>query len=195
MKKNIFIATFCVASLGLLINSGMTKGKKTHPYDVFTAEIHEMHSEGFFEGVIKCEVCHVTDDSYERGARKVNRLGCHLCHNPPAGQAPLLEGPNTCTLCHIGGQFPKPKSHLTDWVTKHQSYAKSAPQSCSQCHANKSFCLDCHKKRDTVKKKSHRRNFKFYHSIEARANPRRCDTCHTPNYCQTCHAGRGSSKR
>jgi hypothetical protein len=41
----------------------------------------------------------------------------------------------------------------------------------------------------------HRRNFKFFHSIEARANPRRCSACHTVNFCQECHAGRGSSKR
>ena len=196
MKKSVFIVLLGISALVLVWDAGVAKDKKkNHPFDVFTEEIHQMHSEGFFTGVISCETCHVTDDSYERGAHKVNRTGCHLCHNPAPGQKPRLEAPKTCNLCHVGGQFPKPQTHQTNWLAKHQIYAKQDPQSCTQCHSNQMFCLDCHKKRETSQQRVHRRNFRSFHSIEARANPRRCDACHTVNYCQECHSGRGSSKR
>ena len=91
-----------------------------------------------------------------------------------------------------GKKSDKPENHWADWMAKHQIYAKSDPGSCTQCHVNANFCIDCHRRRDTVQERVHKRNFKLFHSIQARANPRKCDACHTVDYCQTCHAGRGT---
>ncbi|OGQ65409.1 MAG: hypothetical protein A3F89_08530 [Deltaproteobacteria bacterium RIFCSPLOWO2_12_FULL_50_11] len=204
VKRNIFMAVFGVGLLSFLSVSGVAKGKKDfHPFDLFTDEIHHGMHDDFFKSVperISCETCHVSDDSYERGKRKVNPKGCHFCHNPKLGPEPAKEPPmdatsTPCSTCHVNGWFPKPKSHKAGWKEKHQVYAKKDPDYCTQCHSNSMFCLDCHKKRDTVAKRGHGRNFRFTHSIQARANPRKCDACHTINYCQNCHAGRGTSKQ
>lgn len=189
MKRKYGFFIFIPLVLFLLCPmEGLAKGKKkSHPFDVYD---HDMHT-AMFEGVIKCERCHADPESYG-DRKKVNPLGCHICHkdsNPP------LEGPKTCTTCHIGGKFPKPQSHKAGWIEKHQVYAKQDPKYCKQCHGNRNFCIDCHKRRDTVNERMHRRNFKFFHSIEARANPRRCQACHTVSSCLRCHTGRGNSKR
>ena len=173
-----------------------TKSVFKNRFDVYSQVYdHEMHNEIFSDGeAFSCENCHKSDESYENYSL-INPLGCHVCHNPPPGQSPDLEGPGECNLCHVGGWFPKPKSHKANWNNKHQVYAKQDPKSCVMCHSNNMFCLECHMERDTIKERMHRRNFKYYHSIEARANPRKCSVCHTVNYCQECHTGRGTSKR
>lgn len=184
--SKLFLASFILLLLfpSLLIAKGK---KKKHPYDVYN---HEMHM-GIFEAVpVACETCHADPESYG-DRKKVNRMGCHLCHNSPT---PILPATNQCTVCHSGG-FPKPESHKVDWLAKHQSFAKQNPEMCTQCHSNQMFCIDCHKRRDTVSERAHRRNFKFFHSIEARANPHKCDACHTVNTCQECHSGKGTSLR
>lgn len=161
--------------------------KKSHPFDLFD---HEMHN-SFFEAVpVACETCHSDSESFV-DHEKINKLGCHLCHNSPN---PILPATNQCTICHTEGP-PKPQSHKTDWFSKHQVYAKKNPAECQQCHTDQIFCINCHERRDTVQPKMHRRNFRFFHSIEARANPHRCDACHTVDTCQQCHAGRGNSLR
>ena len=171
-----------------MASSVAAKEKVKHPFDLFD---HEMHT-GLFETVeFQCENCHKDQEDFAN-REKMNRLGCHTCHNNPN---PPLPGTQECTVCHIGGKFPKPQSHKAGWIAKHESYAKLNPQECAQCHSNAMFCVDCHKRRDTIQQKGHRRNFRFFHSIEARANPRKCDACHTVNYCQQCHAGGGNSKR
>ncbi|OGQ48165.1 MAG: hypothetical protein A3H42_06800 [Deltaproteobacteria bacterium RIFCSPLOWO2_02_FULL_46_8] len=165
------------------------KEKSKHPFDLFD---HEMHT-GFFESEnIPCETCHADPESFEK-REKINRLGCHKCHN---SQEPLMPGATQeCKVCHLGGKFPKPESHKAGWIAKHESYAKQNSKECTQCHSNAMFCIDCHKRRDTIQQRMHGRNFQFYHSIEARANPRKCDACHRVEYCQQCHAGRGNSKK
>ena len=165
----------------------MAAKKKFHPFDIYD---HDMHM-GFFEAAsIACEMCHADPESY--GDRtKINRLGCHTCHNSPN---PPLPGTNECKVCHPGG-IPKPQNHKSDWIARHQVFAKQNLSVCQQCHTNTMFCMNCHAKRDTIQQTVHRRNFKFFHSIEARANPRKCDACHTVDFCQTCHAGKGTSLR
>ena len=188
----IIIALLVSAALPLLAGPdtqpAKEKKKKWHPFNIFP---HEMHT-ALFEGAsFSCDNCHADPASF--GDRtKVNRLGCHICHNNPN---PPLPGAQDCNRCHPGGKFPKPESHKVDWRSKHQVYAKQNPKECETCHSNRMFCIDCHQRRDTVQERMHKRNFKFFHSIEARANPRKCDACHTVNYCQECHAGQGSSKR
>jgi len=175
MAKGLMLLVF------LLVATVAVAKKKPHPFDKFD---HEMHM-GFFEGTLPCETCHPTDDAY--GDReKMNRVGCHKCHNSPE---PVIPATEDCKLCHAAG-FPKPESHKASWIAKHPSYAKTNPDYCQQCHSNAMFCSDCHKRRDNVQEKMHRRNFKYFHSVEARANPRKCDSCHVLNFCQNCHAGR-----
>lgn len=162
------------------------KRKDPHPYNFFD---HAMHLMIFESSSVSCKVCHSDPQSF-KNRKKVEPLGCHRCHND---EKPIVSAAEKCTICHVGGP-PKPQSHKVGWGAKHQVYAKTNPKECLECHTNQMFCIDCHKKRDTVRERVHRRNFKFFHSIDARANPRKCDACHTVNYCQQCHAGRGSSK-
>lgn len=191
MKRiSLVVLLLLAASLPLLAEpeSQPVKKKKFHPFDIYP---HEMHTALFESASFSCDNCHKDPASF--GDRtKVNRLGCHICHNNPS---PPVPGSQDCNRCHPNGQFPKPESHKVDWLKKHQAYAKQDPKYCTQCHSNAMFCMDCHQKRETIEQRVHKRNWKFYHSIEARANPRKCDACHTVNYCQECHAGRESSKR
>lgn len=185
-KKFIFLAmVLAIFSLGIAV----AKEKKVkHPFDLFD---HEMHTGLFEMANIQCELCHADPESF--GDReKINRLGCHTCHNNKDAPLPATQ---ECTVCHIGGKFPKPESHKSGWIAKHEAYAKQNPENCSQCHRDAMFCIDCHKRRDTVQQRVHKRDFKFFHSIEARANPRKCDACHTVTYCQQCHSGKGDAKR
>src|SRR3989338_4647452 len=181
-KRWFFILAFVLLALPLAAK------KKLHPFDIYN---HEMHTSLFEAASVACDHCHADPESFT-DRKKVNRLGCHLCHNNP--KAPLPAS-NDCLRCHEPGKFEKPRTHKVDWVGRHQSLAKQNPAECASCHTNPMFCLDCHKRRDTVQERMHKRNFKFFHSIEARANPRKCDACHTVNFCQDCHAGQGRSKR
>lgn len=175
-----------------VILTGTAEAKKPiHPFDLFTPEVHEMHTGLFEMAKVPCETCHADPDSFGN-REKINRLGCHTCHNNPK---PPVDAGQDCGRCHIGGKFPKPSSHKAGWISKHEIFAKQNPQECAQCHRNSMFCLDCHQRRDTIQQRVHRRNFRFSHSIEARFNPRKCDACHRVNYCQQCHAGRGNSKK
>lgn len=174
-----------VVLLTLTLHAGGKK--KKHPFDLFN---HEMHTPLFEAAGTACETCHADPDSYG-DRKKVNRLGCHTCHNSPN---PPLPASQDCARCHADG-FPKPENHKVDWLNKHQVYAKQNPAECRQCHANQVFCTNCHQRRDTIQETVHRRNFRFFHSITARANPRKCATCHITNFCQDCHATGGSSKR
>ncbi|MBI4212215.1 MAG: hypothetical protein HY540_06210 [Deltaproteobacteria bacterium] len=165
----------------------MAAAKAKHPYDKYD---HEMHNSFFESAEVSCEMCHADPDSYGN-RKKVNRLGCHRCHNDPA---PILPANPDCMLCHEAG-IPKPQNHKTRWIAKHGSISKQAPETCKQCHPSTMFCMDCHKRRDTVQERMHTRNFRFYHSVEARANPRKCDSCHRVSFCQDCHAGKETSGR
>ncbi len=185
--KRITIAGLCLIILFSGLSLAARGKKKPHPFDLYD---HEMHTPLFEAASVACETCHADPDSFGN-REKINKMGCHLCHNNPN---PPLAATNECTVCH-GKIPPKPKSHLTDWLNKHQVYAKQNPQECVQCHTNAMFCLNCHSRRDTIQTRMHPRNFRFFHSIEARSNPHRCDACHTVDYCQSCHAGRGTSIR
>ena len=189
MKKIFFIIIALL--LSLQTDAILAKEKKIkHPFDLFNSEVHEMHNSFFEAANIPCTTCHPTDDAF--GNRdKMNKMGCHTCHNNPNPPAPAEQN---CNRCHIGGKFPKPQSHKSGWIAKHQNYAKQDPQYCTQCHQNAYFCINCHQRRDSIQTVMHSRNFLMYHSIEARANPRKCDECHALNYCQNCHSGKGNSK-
>lgn len=163
------------------------KKKKSSPYDVYN---HEMHNSIFESAKHPCESCHADPLSY--GNRdKINKQGCHACHN---SSTPVMPVKKECVVCHSGG-FPKPASHRVSWISKHQSYAKNDAASCVECHPNQMFCMDCHSRRDTITERVHRRNYEFYHSIEARANPHKCASCHSVAYCQKCHEGRANSSK
>ncbi len=194
MRRNVFFifAVILLVAVSLPLLAGPetqpAKGKKGkwHPFDIYN---HEMHTVLFESVSFPCDNCHKDPASF--GDRtKVNRLGCHLCHNNPKPPLPAEQG---CERCHPGGKFPKPESHKVDWIGKHQVYAKGDPKYCQQCHSNAMFCIDCHQRRDSVSERVHKRNFKYFHSIPARANPRKCDACHTVNFCQQCHSGRENS--
>lgn len=175
-------------SLVVILPFAAVAKKKIHPFDKFD---HEMHMGLFEMAGTPCTTCHPTDDSYGN-REKMNRLGCHSCHKNPD---PPLPASQDCTVCHIDGWFPKPESHKSGWIGKHQMYAKQDANVCTQCHQDPMFCMDCHNRRDSVQTRMHDRNFKFFHSIQARANPRQCDACHVVNFCQQCHEGRGNSKK
>lgn len=180
-------AKLAVVVLMFVVAIPATAKKNKHPFDIYD---HDMHTPLFEAVSLACETCHADPESY--GDRtKVNRLGCHTCHN---NSKPPIEASQDCQRCHEGGP-PKPPSHKVDWLARHQVDAKGAVASCQQCHTNAMFCVNCHERRDTIQQVVHRRNFRFFHSIEARANPRKCDACHTVTYCQQCHAGRGTSLR
>lgn len=187
-RKSVF-SILCVILICLVLGRLPAWGKKKmSPFDLYD---HKMHNALFESVKLNCEeVCHSDPASYG-DRKKVNPLGCHRCHNSPN---PIMQGPNDCTMCHPDGP-PKPQSHKLNWMTKHQTVAKTDPKGCSDCHKNAMFCIDCHKRRDTVEQRVHKRNFKFFHSVVARANPRKCDACHTVTYCQNCHAGRGDSSK
>ncbi len=188
MKKIFTIIT--IATFFLNGAAVMAKEKKIkHPFDLFTSEIHEMHNAFFEAADVPCTTCHPTDDAFGNRS-KMNRLGCHTCHNNPNPPAPAAQD---CARCHADG-FPKPESHRSGWIAKHQNIAKNNPAQCQQCHKNNYFCINCHERRDSIQQIMHRRNFLMYHSIEARANPRKCDECHVVNFCQRCHSGKGGEK-
>lgn len=181
------VAVFLIAGVIFFCPRLEARKKKMTPFDIFN---HDSHTKLFEAVSFACDNCHVDPESYGK-LEKLNKKGCHICHNNPDAPVP---GPSDCKMCHADG-FPKPESHRAGWVAKHQAYAKSDPKSCQQCHSNQMFCIDCHGRRDTIRERGHRRNFKFFHSIEARANPRACDACHSVAYCQDCHAGRENSSK
>lgn len=188
LRIGVFIAAAAIAAAVFFLCSSLeARKKKMSPFDVF---VHDMHTPLFESVSFPCENCHADPESY--GDReKINKQGCHLCHNSPT---PAIPAPSDCKMCHADG-VPKPQSHRSGWIAKHQSYAKTDPKSCLTCHPNQMFCIDCHGRRDTITTRMHRRNFRLFHSIDARANPRACDACHAITYCQDCHAGRGNSSK
>src|SRR3989338_6565410 len=154
-KRGIFLIL-----VPLFFSYGMALGKeikKKHPFDFYD---HDMHMTFFEAANVACETCHADPDSFTERS-KVNAMGCHLCHN---SAKPIIAATNKCTICHEGGA-PKPITHLPDWKTKHQTFAKTDPESCQKCHTNANFCIKCHARRDTVQEVMHRRNFRYFHSI------------------------------
>lgn len=185
MGTVLFAAVFFVLMAQGL---GAKSKKPKHPYDIFD---HEMHNGIYEMAGVSCDFCHADPASFE-DHDKINKQGCHACHKDPNGPMPSIK---PCAHCHINGWYPKPDNHKAGWIAKHQSHAKQDAAYCTQCHANRMFCIDCHQRRDTIQTRMHPRNFLFHHSIEARANPRKCDTCHTIQYCNACHAGKGDSSK
>lgn len=191
-KKYFILATgFFAVLMSLSFLPAQEQKKRKLPQKPFDIFPHEFHMPLFEAANVQCDLCHSDPDSFQHH-EKINRMGCHHCHNNP--NAPLPAS-NDCSRCHAGRHAGKPLSHRADWVNKHQSYAKADPDYCSQCHTNAMFCMNCHKRRDTVQTRMHTRNFKYFHSIQARANPRKCDACHTVDFCQRCHSGKADSGR
>lgn len=153
----------------------------TSPLDLY---IHFKHFERFNAFGVPCALCHQTPDSFNR--QKVNRMGCHHCHNNP--QSPSSKAARfKCTTCHKNLLQVRPENHNLSWIERHQSIAKQDKQYCYKCHKS-FFCTECHQNRDFVNKRMHSRNFRYYHSIEARSNPRTCTNCHQKTFCKDCHA-------
>lgn len=156
--------------------------KEFHPFDVYD---HPKHFVIFAMNNFACDNCHTDPASYKDRA-KINRLGCHMCHqslNPVVKTAP-----QDCNICHKEG-IPRPEFHDSSWLQQHQMRAKAEPKLCASCHRSVMFCVDCHQRRDNIQRRMHDLNFRLYHSVEARANPHKCDACHRPMFCTNCHQG------
>lgn len=160
------------------------EGKRPHPFDLYN---HPKHFQIFATAGFACTNCHKDLSSPEafKDRAKINRLGCHACHQAPN---PPAKAPQDCMLCHKEG-LPRPEFHDASWIQQHASRAKAEPNLCANCHQSVMFCVDCHQRRDSIQRRMHNLNFKFYHSLEARANAHRCDACHQKAFCTNCHQG------
>ncbi len=155
---------------------GYAKSKKAAIKELFN---HEMHTEIFTSSNVDCKVCHV-DDQYEW--KKMDKGGCHKCHN---SKEPIIPATSTCTMCHDKYKV-KPSSHKINWVLEHKPMAQARPAECKACHGDR-FCMKCHEERNQIMLNMHKRNYKYFHSIDARLDPKKCDRCHTMSYCTLCH--------
>ena len=181
--KIIFTIVLLVAMSGIYLSARaeLPKAKAGSPLDLFN---HETHHEYFGSLNIECTLCHKTDDSYTR--EKVNKLGCHHCHNN--AQSPSKKAARfKCITCHKDITKVKPAGHNLNWLSRHQTEAKANKNNCLKCHQSY-FCTQCHQQRTSIDNKVHDRSYKFYHSIDARANPQKCGRCHQVNFCKSCRA-------
>ena len=121
-------------------------------------------------------------------------LSCHEHHQEYAA--------GTCQGCHVDlSHFPlRPISdfaHQGNFLHNHSRDARSAPNSCAQCH-EQNFCQDCHAASLPVPlelRQAERvdRNFIHFgdflgrHSVEAHADPALCQRCHGVSFCNGCH--------
>jgi hypothetical protein len=149
---------------------------------------------------------------------------CARCHQklPELARAePVVPPMSTCTSCHehavelTAGQcsgchvdlrkFPlRPVSlfsHQGDFVHQHGAAARSAGESCAQCH-DQTFCADCHARTVALPIEVklperveadfiHRADFVSRHAIEARADEGLCRRCHGQSFCDACHTAQG----
>lgn len=168
--------------LGFTLTGFAKERGRYHPFDVYD---HQKHFPRFAQYNFACDNCHADPQSFT-DRTKVNRLGCHICHQAPNPPAPA---PQECNLCHKDGKLPRPEFHDASWLQQHPARAKAEPKLCANCHQSVMFCVDCHSRRDAIQRRMHDLNFRLYHSVEARANPHRCDACHRPNFCTNCHQG------
>lgn len=191
-NKNIshkITIVFAISVLGFLYFSlfaseTLAKWKPTQdtsPFDLFN---HDKHHEYFPEYNVDCTLCHKTDDSYNR--EKVEKMGCHYCHNNDQSPAPKAAR-YKCITCHKDLSKVMPNDHKLNWISRHQTQAKQKKTACLKCHKG-FFCTDCHQKRDDTNKTRHSRLFRYSHSIEARSNPKSCNNCHQVSFCKDCHA-------
>jgi len=145
---------------------------------------------------------------------------CSVCHQQLpelTTRQPLVPPMSTCTSCHehkhelAAGQcvschvdlrkFPLTPitqfSHQGNFVRQHGVMARSAGESCAQCH-DQTFCADCHARTVAVPVEVkfpeqvlsnfiHRADFISRHAIEARADEGLCRRCHGQSFCDSCH--------
>jgi hypothetical protein len=121
-------------------------------------------------------------------------LSCHQHHQEYAA--------GTCQGCHVDlARFPlRPVSdfsHQGNFLHNHGREARSASNSCVQCH-EQNFCQDCHASSLPMRlelRQAERvdRNFIHFgdylsrHSVEARADEALCRRCHGTSFCTGCH--------
>jgi hypothetical protein len=182
-KKNTALLFIIILLLGLISISSQarwTPKQNTSPFDLYD---HDKHFLRFAEFDVDCTMCHQTDDSYSR--EKVNKMGCHHCHNNSKSPSPKAKK-YKCITCHKDLSKVKPDNHKLSWISRHQTIAKQDKRSCLKCHKG-FFCTDCHQKRDFNNKRNHSRLFRYFHSIEARSNPNSCTSCHKTSFCKDCH--------
>ncbi len=143
------------------------------------------HTVGFTENPALCASCHGTRDQ---------GFNMQVLGDPKA----IATTDATCTNCHA-----QPMPHPGGWTASlHQSQAKTAPQTCAQCHSEQNkvnpdsphalpgYCVDCHLNQFT-----HPGGFVASHGGIALAPNGKdvsadCTSCHTPtvNSCTECHS-------
>lgn len=175
------------------------------------------------DGHAACMQCHEHATHYEDGK-------CSTCHVYPLRpserrwEAPAALAAADGGVAAAGGAAGAadggawaPSPHQGDFLRHHGMIAKSAGQSCNNCHDQdqsvdagqptnalrndaraSSFCLDCHSRTAMVPIEArfsdrpdrqfiHRNDFLGRHMVEARADPASCQRCHTVSSCETCH--------
>lgn len=168
---SFFILLMVVASTAVL-----AKSKKAVIKELFN---HDMHTEIFTGSNVACDLCHVKD---QYTWDKMDKGGCHKCHNSPK---PVMPATSRCQMCHEKYKV-KPTNHTVAWQSEHKTFANAKPDECKACH-NDRFCIKCHEQRDDVGLNVHKRNYRYFHSIDVRLDPKKCDRCHDISFCTKCH--------
>jgi predicted CXXCH cytochrome family protein len=87
-----------------------------------------------------CEACHRgLEESTEVSAANLPRMAdCIVCHTE-------IDNPFSCEKCHAQGAQLKPASHVTGYMSLHNSgKANLDKASCVICHGRNFRCLGCH---------------------------------------------------
>jgi len=92
-----------------------------------------------------------------------------------------------CLICLsvFAYQSTKPETHTGSWMELHGAESKADPDSCLDCHENRTSCIQCHQ--DT-EPRNHNASFKRKsHGLKAQWDRETCLTCHTEASCISCH--------
>jgi hypothetical protein len=117
----------------------------------------------------------------------------------------------SCRTCHVEARFspidslPKarpggppgvsfgdqpPTVHAPGFQNNHDAIAAAAGSTCTNCHADGSFCVDCHQ--GPGRPAFHFPDYLERHSADAYGAEANCTSCHsTEVFCRSCHAGQG----
>jgi c(7)-type cytochrome triheme protein len=145
-------------------------------------------SHALHEAAADCMDCHRTtaEDKQRDGAEMQSFNDCRDCHEKNG----VRLSTRNCTLCHKKNlRTVRPKSHRTDWRTRHGWQSAWAGMSghgsdCYLCHSRVS-CKNCHR---TQKPKNHTALFRMRtHGRIASLDRQRCRTCHETGACINCH--------
>lgn len=162
---------------------------------------------------------------FDHAAHAGRVKGCTACHQKlpePGAQAPASPPMAACTACHhhqeeyaqarctpchvdLKGLSPETAfKHEGDWLRLHGDLARSAAETCAQCH-DQPYCASCHATQtapalpatifpeEVTRSFIHRGDYVSRHAIDAGANPASCRRCHGSASCEACHAEQGVS--